>query len=143
MKLVKNTGSDRVIDELRRSLQPPASLDLASSEFSLFAYAELHDLLEKLDACRIVLPNAEGEELGLTGSNGDRAFRNRLQLRWLARECGAWIRRKAELRIAAGRLPQSILIGGVPASEKQRVITGNCAFTTEGLGITPGSHSVV
>lgn len=140
MKLVKNTGSDRVIDELRKSLAPPSSLDLASSQFSLFAYAELRDLLEKLDACRIVLPNAEGEELGLTGSNADRAFRNRLQLRWLARECGAWIRRKAEFRIAPGRLPQSILIGGVPASEKQRVITGNCTFTTEGLGITPGNQ---
>jgi hypothetical protein len=140
MRLVKNTGTDRVIDELRRSLLPPSSLDLASSEFSLFAYAELRELLDKLDACRIVLPNAEGEELGLTGSNADRAFRNRLQLRWLARECSAWIRKKAELRIAPGRLPQSILIGGVPASEKQRVITGNCAFTTEGLGITPGNQ---
>jgi len=140
MKLVKNTGTDRVIDELRRSLLPPSSLDLASSEFSLFAYAELRELLDKLDACRIVLPNAGGEDLGLTGSNADRAFRNRLQLRWLARECGTWIRRKAELRIAPGRLPQSILIGGVPESEKQRVITGNCAFTTEGLGITPGNQ---
>src|ERR1035437_9872086 len=140
MKLVKNTGADRVIDELRRSLLPPSFLDLASAEFSLFAYAELRDLLEKLEACRIILPNAEREELGLTGSNADRAFRNRLQLRWLARECGTWIRRKAELRIAPGRLPQSILIGGVPESEKQRVITGNCAFTTEGLGITPGNQ---
>ena len=82
----------------------------------------------------------EEKNWGLTGSNADRAFRNRLQLRWLARECGAWIRKKAELRIAPGRLPQSILIGGVPASEKQRVITGNCAFTTEGLGITPGNQ---
>ena len=140
MRLVKNTGTDRVIDELRRSLLPPSSLDLASSEFSLFAYAELRELLDKLDACRIVLPNSGGEELGLTGSNADRAFRNRLQLRWLARECGAWIRKKAELRIAPGRLPQSILIGGVSASEKRRVITGNCAFTTEGLGITPGNQ---
>jgi hypothetical protein len=140
MKLVKNTGTDRVIDELRRSLVAPSCLDFASSEFSLFAYAELRDLLDKLDACRIVLPNAESEELGLTGSNADRAFRNRLQLRWLARECGTWIGRKAELRIAPGRLPQSILIGGVPESEKQRVITGNCAFTTEGLGITPGNQ---
>jgi len=140
MRLVKNTGTDRVIDELRRSLLPPSSLDLASSEFSLFAYAEVRELLDKLDACRIVLPNSGGEELGLTGSNADRAFRNRLQLRWLARECGTWIRRKAELRIAPGRLPQSILIGGVPASEQQRVITGNCAFTTEGLGVTPGNQ---
>ena len=59
MRLVRNTGTDRVIDELRRSLVAPSYLDLASSEFSLFAYAELRDLLDKLDVCRIVLPNAE------------------------------------------------------------------------------------
>jgi len=28
MKLIKNTGNDRVIDELRQTLAPPSSLDL-------------------------------------------------------------------------------------------------------------------
>jgi superfamily II DNA or RNA helicase len=140
MKLIKNTGSDRVIDELRRALAPPSSLDLASSSFSLFAFAELRDLLEKLDACRVVLPATSGGELGLTGSDADRSFRNRLELRWLARECGTWISRKAEVRGASALLPQSMLIAGKPESETQRVITGNCPFTTEGLGVTPGNQ---
>src|ERR1022692_1724970 len=140
MKLIKNTGSDRVIDELRQTLAPPSSLDLASPAFSLFAFAELRDLLEKLDTCRVVLPATGGDQLGLTGSETDRAFRNRLQLRWLARECAAWIKKKAELRGAPASLPQSILIAGKPGSELHRVITGNCAFTTEGLGITPGNQ---
>src|SRR5450759_5894800 len=94
MKLIRNTGNDRVIDELRRTLAPPSSLDLASPAFSLFAFAELRDLLERLDACRVVLPATNGGDLGLTGSDTDRAFRNRLQLRWLARECAAWIKKK-------------------------------------------------
>ena len=64
MKLIKNTGSDRVIDELRQSLTQPSSLDLASPAFSLFAFAELRDLLEKLDACRVVFPSANDGELG-------------------------------------------------------------------------------
>jgi superfamily II DNA or RNA helicase len=140
MKLIKNTGSDRVIDELRRTLAPPSSLDLASPAFSLFAFAELRELLEKLDACRVVLPANNGDELGLTGSETDRAFRNRLQLRWLARECAAWIKKKVELRSAPALLPQSILIAGKQDSGLHRVITGNCAFTTEGLGITPGNQ---
>ena len=140
MKLIKNTGSDRVIDELRRTLAPPSSLDLASPAFSLFAFEELRDLLEKLDACRMVLPAINGSDLGLTGSDADRAFRNRLQLRWLARECGAWIKKKVELRGAPALLPQSILIAGKPESQLHRVITGNCAFTTEGLGVTPGNQ---
>ena len=140
MRLIKNTGNDRVIDELRRALVSPASLDVASPEFSVFAFAELRDLLEKLDTCRIVLPTDRNGDLGLTGSENDRPFRNRLQLRWLARECAEWVRKRVELRGAPGLLPQSILIAGKRDSEHHRVITGNCAFTTEGLGITPGNQ---
>jgi hypothetical protein len=140
MKLVRNTGSDRVIDELRQSLLPQSSLDMASPAFSLFAYAELRQLLEKLDASRLVLPAANDNDLGLTGTDSDCAFRNRLQVRWLARECARWIQKQVEVRGAPASLPQSILIAGKPESDLHRVITGNCAFTTEGLGITPGNQ---
>ena len=108
MKLIKNTGSDRVIDELRQTLAPPSSLSLASPGFSLFAFAELRELLQKLDDCRVVLPATPGNELGLAGSDADRAFRNRLQLRWLARECAAWIKGKVELRGAPALLPREL-----------------------------------
>jgi hypothetical protein len=140
MRIIRNTGSDRVIDELRQSLAPQSSLDFASPAFSLFAFAELRQLLEKLDACRIVLPAANDGDLGLTGAYADRAFRNRLQVRWLARECARWIQNQVELRGAPSSLPQSILIAGKPESGLQRVITGHCGFTTEGLGITPGNQ---
>jgi superfamily II DNA or RNA helicase len=139
MRLIKNSGGDRVVDELRQRLVPGGSLELASSAFSLFAFGELRDLLEKLGACRVVL-RADGDELGLTGSDSDRAFRNRLNIRWLARECAAWVQKRVDLRSAPGPLPQSVLITRQPDSEFHQVITGNCAFTTEGLGITPGNQ---
>ena len=139
MRIIKNTGSDRVFAELRKSLAPPSSLDLASPVFSLFAFAELRDLLEKLDACRVVL-GTNGDRIELIGSESDRPFRNRLNVHWLARECAAWTKNKVNLRGAPGPLPQSILIAGKPDSSLQRVITGNCAFNTEGLGITPGNQ---
>ena len=139
MRLIKNTGGDRVFDELRKSLAPPSSLDLASPLFSLFAFAELRDLLEKLDACRVVL-GTNGEDFGFIGSESDRPFRNRLNVHWLARECAAWTKNKVKLRGAPGPFPQSILIAGKPDSSLHRVITGNCAFNTEGLGITPGNQ---
>jgi hypothetical protein len=47
MKLIKNTGSDRVIDQLRLTLAPPSSLDMASPAFSLFASAELRELWKR------------------------------------------------------------------------------------------------
>lgn len=139
MRLIKNTGNDRVIDELRQTLANQAALDLASPAFSLFAFAELRDLLDKLSACRVVLPVVNDGEIGLIGADADRAFRNRLQLRWLARECANWVK-KVELRGAPTWLPQSILIAGKPESDLHRVITGSCAFTTKGLGITPGNQ---
>jgi hypothetical protein len=140
MKLIKNTGNDRVIDELRQTLAPQSSLALASPAFSLFAFAELREVLEKLDTCRMIVPAVNGADLGLTGSANDLVFRNRLQVRWLARECAEWIRKNVELRTAPALLPQSILIVGKSDSEHQRVITGNCPFTTEGLGLTPGNQ---
>lgn len=140
MRLIKNTGNDRVIDELRQTLLPYSTLDVASPSFSLFAFAELRDVLERLDKCRMVLPQTNGYDLGLSGSDIDRSFRNRLQLHWLASECAAWIKKKVELRAAPSLLPQSILIAGKPESDLRRIITGNCAFTTEGLGITPGNQ---
>lgn len=140
MRLIKNTGNDRVIDELRQSLPSQSSLDVASPAFSLFAFAELRQLLEKLAACRVVLPSAKDGDLGLSGADADRPFRNRLQLRWLARECARWIEKRADLRGVPSSLPQSILIAGTLEPGPQRVITGNCAFTTEGLGITPGNQ---
>ncbi|MDR4470185.1 MAG: SNF2-related protein [Nitrospira sp.] len=140
MRLIKNTGSERVIGELRDALVSASSLEVASPAFSIFAFAELRDLLDKLGACRMVIPTKDGHDLELTGSEADRAFRNRLHTYWLAGECAAWVKQKVDLRGAPAMLPQSILIAGKPDSEFRRVITGNCAFTTEGLGITPGNQ---
>jgi hypothetical protein len=41
MKLLKNQGSERVIDELRANLTVGGSLDVASPDLSLFAYLGL------------------------------------------------------------------------------------------------------
>jgi len=140
MKLIRNTGSDRVVDELRTCLVPRSGLDIASSAFSLFAYAEVRALFEKIERCRLVIPAAEGVDLGMLGSESDRPFRNHLQTRWLARHCSEWIQKKAEVRGAPTYLPQSTIIAGEPDAAKQTIITGNCPFTTDGLGLTPGNQ---
>ncbi len=41
MKLIRNSGNDRVVDELRKSLVAGGTFDVASPAFSLFAFAEL------------------------------------------------------------------------------------------------------
>jgi len=140
MRLVKNTGNDRVVDELRKVLVSQSCLDIASPSFSLFAFAELQDLLEKIATCRLVLPTTDGYDLGLLGSVADRPFRNRLQARWIARQCAEWIEKKATLRGTPMPLPQATFIAGQQDDTLRRVVTGNCPFTTDGLGLTPGNQ---
>lgn len=140
MRLIKNSGNDRVVDELRACLTPQSSIDVASPFFSLFAFAEIRTLLEKLEKCRLVIPTAENTELCLLGSESDRSYRNRLQSRWLAAKCGEWIQKNVEVRGAPSFLPQSAIIANHPDSPQQRIVTGNCPFTTDGLGLTPGNQ---
>ena len=135
MRLIRNTGGDRVIDALRKSVVGGPSLDVASPAFSLFAFAELRRELDALERVRVVLPAAT--DLALSGSVADRGYRNRLQLRWLARECARWMTGRVELRGSPTPLPQSALVAGEP----RRAITGSCAFTTDGLGVAPGNPS--
>jgi hypothetical protein len=140
MRIVKNTGTDRVIDELRTALAPRAGLDVGSPEFSLFAFAELRPLVEEVGRCRLVLGTGESADLGLLGAESNRAARNRLQARWLARRCAEWIDRKAEVRDAGRSLPQSVYVTDDADAARRRVITGACPFTTDGLGLTPGNQ---
>jgi len=139
MKLIKNYGDDRVIDVLRRCLGPHATLDIASPEFSLFAFAEVRELVNQTDRCRLILSSGEELEQGLLGGDADRPFRNRLLSRWLARQCRTWIE-KADVRGVPAKLPQSVVVSSGSESSHRRAIAGHCPFTTEGLGLTPGNQ---
>ena len=140
MKLIRNSGNERVVDELRKCLIGQATLDIASPAFSLFAFGEVRELLSKLDKCRLVLPGFDSSDLALVGSLSDRPFRNQLQTRWLAKQCAEWIEKKTEIKRVPGVIPQATLITQSLEPTLNRVITGNCSFTTEGLGITPGNQ---
>ena len=110
MKLISNTGTNRVIDVLRQAAQSGVSLDIASPVLSLFAFSELRDLLSRAAHSRLILPLDTDGDLAFLGSSSDRPARNRLQARWLARECAKWIREKTDVRPSLGPLPQSAYV---------------------------------
>jgi len=140
MKLITNTGTNRVIDALRQSFQSGASMDIATPSFSLFAFSELRDLLNKTTNSRLILPLGADGNLAILGSAADRPARNKLQARWLARECAKWIREKTELRQSLSPLPQSAYFVRQTDTVRSRVIVGSCPLTTDGLGLTPGNQ---
>ena len=137
MRLLRNSGTDRAVDLLRGWLTPEARVDLVSSSFSLWAFAELKDTLERVDRCRLLLGEPNSIATSLLGGDGDITFRGQLQGRWLARAAADWIAKKAEIRNARKAPPQSLIfVRGNPSPGK--AMMGTCSFTTEGLGLTPG-----
>ena len=138
MKLIHNTGVDRVIDLMRPHLKQGNQLGCLTPSFSLFAFAELRDALTALERVQLVLPPGDAE-LGFLGVEGDRAARNRLQVRWLANQCAKWIGDKVDLRRAAGPVPQGAAVIRNGHGLPEQVVLGSFAFSTDGLGVTPGN----
>jgi hypothetical protein len=139
MRLLRNSGTDRGIDLLRDWLTSGTRVDVVSPSFSLWAFAELKDVLDRVDRCRLLLGEPDSIAPSLLGADCDIAFRGQLQGRWLARIAADWIGKKAEIRNARKAPPQSLIfVRGNPSPG--RAMMGTCSFTTEGLGLTPGGR---
>jgi hypothetical protein len=139
MRLLRNSGTDRGIDLLRDWLTSGTRVDVVSPSFSLWAFAELKDVLDRVDRCRLLLGEPDSIAPSLLGADCDIAFRGQLQGRWLARTAADWIGKKAEIRNARKAPPQSLIfVRGNPSPG--RAMMGTCSFTTEGLGLTPGGR---
>ena len=140
MKLLKNSGQDRVLDVLRSIMLPGSAIDFASAEVSLFAFSEIRDLLAKSTECRFIVPDPMRSDLGFLGNELDRGSRNKLQSRWLAKLCSDWIGAKCEVHQTSGSLPQSTIVVKHAGSGRQHAITGTCPMSTAGFGLTPGNQ---
>ncbi|QMV00853.1 helicase [Devosia sp. D6-9] len=138
MRLLPNTGTSRVVDQVRQWFADGDSISILSPDFSLNAFAELRDTLGNSGGTRLLVGENAVDGLSLQGGPADIAYRNRLQGRWLARAAYDWLKSHAEIRLAPPTPPQSMLLIGSKAG--RRALLGTCAFTTAGLGITPAAH---
>lgn len=138
MKLIHNTGADRVIDLIQPHLKHGNQLGCVTPSFSLYAFAAMREALSDLDRVQLILPPDDGA-LEFLGAEGDRAARNRLQARWLANQCAKWISEKVDLRRASGPVPQGAMVMRKPDATPAQVVLGSLAFSTAGLGLTPGN----
>jgi SNF2 family DNA or RNA helicase len=138
MRIISNTGTDRVVDIVGPKLLPGNRLDLASQALSLFAFGELAGNLARLGGARLILPN-DHTDIDLLGSNADRTARNRLQGRWLASRCAAWIEKAVEVRKANGSIPQGAIVMRDGDGRAGQALLGSFSFSTHGLGLTPGN----
>jgi hypothetical protein len=129
MRLIKNIGADRVLDQLQPQLPAGAKVDVATDGLSLFAFDELARLLTAAGSTRLLLsspapkprprvPGFDGALAvdpdplagGLLGDDVDRERRNALRARGLAADLFQWLETAAEVRAVPGKLPQSAWI---------------------------------
>ena len=138
MRIISNTGTDRVVDLIQPWLRSGYRIDLASRAFSLHVFRELAEKLSLMATARLVLPPND-VELSLFGSDADRAARNQLQGRWLARRCADWIEKKVEVRRADRPVPQGAIVLRNEDGRPQQAVLGSFSFSTDGLGLAPGN----
>ncbi len=142
MKFVRNTGNDRVADLISPLLGAGRRLDCVTPMVSLFAYAQLAPQLASGGPSRFVLPSDDAA-LSLLGSDNDRPARNRLQARWLAARLGKWLSDTVNIRRASGAVPQGAIVLRDGEGRALLSLVGSLAFSTDGLGLTPGNSLAI
>jgi len=138
MRLVRNTGQDRVIDLVHPLLKKGVELGVVSATMSAFAFAELLSELKDIESCQLILP-PEGADLELLGSAADRPSRNRLRTRWLTGQLAQWLTQKVHLRRAASTVPQGAIVIRETGNQPVQALLGSLSLSRDGLGITPGN----
>ena len=67
MKLVRNTGNDRVVDLVSPELTASRSLDVVTPHLSIFGFAALRETLARIASTRMILPLVGSDNPGLDG----------------------------------------------------------------------------
>jgi hypothetical protein len=119
MQIIDNTSS-LWGDDLKKSLKPGTRLKIAASCFSIYTYEALKSELEKIESLEFIftaptfIPTevtdkirkehrefyipAPNRERDLYGTEFEIQLRNKLTQRAIAKECAAWIDRKARFK---------------------------------------------
>lgn len=119
MKIIDNT-TQLLGDDLKDTAEPGSRLKIAASCFSIYAFEALKSELSKIDSLQFIftaptfVPTEVTDrvrkerreffipknrrEMGLYGTEFEIHLRNKLTQRAVARECVAWIRKKAKFK---------------------------------------------
>lgn len=111
MKLIDNL-SEKLVDDLRMTMQRDSRVSIAAACFSVYAYEELKAQLENIDELRFLFTSPtflqektakarrefyiprRNREKALHGSEFEIRLRNDFSQKAISRECADWIRRK-------------------------------------------------
>ena len=158
MKILDNINT-LLGEDLKSSLKPDSHLKIAASCFSIYAYEALKAEFSKIDSLEFIftaptfIPNEVADkvrkerreffipkasrESTLYGSDFEIQLRNKLTQKSIARECAAWVRKKATFRSnkSKSHMQQFICIQGQENNVAYAPLHG---FTAVDLGYQQG-----
>ncbi|SHF39370.1 helicase-related protein [Caloramator proteoclasticus] len=146
--IIDNKQYGLVKDVLKNNIEENSKLSIAAAFFSIYAYYELKDELEKIDNLRFIFTQpafikAENKllkdkikinEAKLFGTEEEYIYRNKLNTPYIAREFAKWVQKKVELKsIKECNIDGSLY--HITRNDKNVVIIGGVPFTTTALGV--------
>lgn len=114
-KQINNT-SERLVDDLKGRLSAKSRLSIAAASFSIYAFEALKKELEGIDELRFIFTSPTfvrdkakkekrefyipklNRERNLYGTEFEIKLRNQLSQKAIAKECAAWIKKKAKFK---------------------------------------------
>ncbi len=149
--------NQRVIDDLKTTLQKGSKVSMAAASFSIYAFETLQKELEKIDELRFIFTsptfNKErsqkqkrefyipklNRERTLYGSDFEIKLRNNLTQRAIAKECADWIRRKVRFKTNVSQMSMPGFLN-VKNADRQFTYMPFNEFTTTELGCERGNN---
>lgn len=146
-------------DDLKIEIQAGSKLQIAASTFSIYAYEALRDELDQIHGLEFIFTSPtfvasevtdrvkkEHRQYHIPKANRERSFygtefeiqlKNKLTQRAIAKECAAWIQRKATFRSNRSAVPMQ-QFAAVTREEKSAVYIPLHGFTAVDLGYQRG-----
>ncbi len=139
--IIDNKQSSILADVVESYLEDTSKLSIISSYFTVYAYQQLKDKLSKIDEVRLLL-NDDYLETNSTiffGSDSERRFKNRFDLKRVSKECTLWIEEKVKIRTTSQKNVIGTKLFHVQNSQKEdiSITMPSSNFDSEGLGYVP------
>ena len=146
-------------DDLKRTIAPAAKLRIAAASFSIYAFEALKEALESVESVEFIftlptfVPNEvtdaakkerrefhipkAGRERSFYGTEFEVQLKNKLTQRAIAKECAAWMRKKATFRSNRGKAPMQ-QFAAIQAGDRSAIYMPLHGFTAVDLGYQRG-----
>ncbi|MEH7114374.1 helicase-related protein [Neobacillus niacini] len=147
--IVDNKQSGLVGDVLKEHIREGGKLSIAAAHFTLYAFKELKNELEKLDEIRFIftepafvgdshmpVERIESNEAKLYGVDEEIQYKNELSQQYIAKKLSNWLSKKVQIKSVVNQRVDAGFYHLENKDGSQLSLVGGAPFSSAGLGYT-------